>query len=55
MSVTTDQLLDILKRIVESADSEGCTEDLTVVSREAVVDAEQAYREATGKRVYTNV
>jgi hypothetical protein len=55
MSVTVEYLLEIMKRVVQSADSEGCTEDLTVVDRHAVIDSLVAYQAATGKTLDTNV
>jgi len=55
MSVSVEYLLEIMKRVVESADSEGCTEDLTVVDRHAVIDAIVAYKAATGKALDTKV
>ena len=53
--VSMEDVLEVLRRIVESADSEGCTEDLTVVDRHSVIDAEVLYRAATGKALETNV
>lgn len=50
-----EDVLEVLRRIVENADSEGCTEDLTVVDRHSVIDAEVLYRAATGKALETNV
>lgn len=51
--VTMDRALLVLKAIISSANSTGCSGDLTVVSRESVLDAERLYRDATG--VFLNV
>jgi hypothetical protein len=48
-----DRALRVLKALIQSADSKQCPEDKTVVSREAVLDAERLYRDATG--VFLNV
>lgn len=53
--VTVEYLLEIMKRVVMTADSEGCTEDLTVVDRNAVIDCIVAYRAATGRNLDSNV
>lgn len=51
--VTMDRVLSVLRAVIGSADSEGCSDDLTVVSRQSVLDAEQLYRDATG--IFINV
>jgi hypothetical protein len=51
--VTMDRALRVLRALVLSADSKQCPADKTVVSREAVLDAERLYRDATG--VFLNV
>jgi hypothetical protein len=49
-----EELLEALERIVLSADSEGCSEDLTVVERDPVIVAESMLR-ASGREVITNL